>query len=105
MKIKRYVDGSKVQEHYAIIPTKTLPKLNDLTKDEKNIYLLVLYRTLAIFEKPYIYDETTIDTAINHVLFQSKGKTEKERGWKLTDISRKRKTRTTQFLPEVTVHD
>nr|WP_241655731.1 hypothetical protein [Enterococcus faecium] len=41
-----------------------------------------MYRTLAIFEKPYIYDETTIDTAINQVLFQSKGKTEKERGWK-----------------------
>ncbi len=32
---KRYVDGSKVQEHYAIIPTKTLPKLSDVTKDEK----------------------------------------------------------------------
>lgn len=101
---KRYVDGSKVQEHYAIIPTKTLPQLSDLTKDEKNIYLLVLYRTLAIFEKPYIYDETTIDTAINQVLFQSKGKTEKERGWKRL-YKQEEKDKDDPFLPEVTVHD
>lgn len=101
---KRYVDGSKVQEHYAIIPTKTLPKLSDLTKDEKNIYLLVLYRTLAIFEKPYIYDETTIDTAINQVLFQSKGKTEKERGWKRL-YKQEEKDKDDPLLPEVTVND
>ncbi|OTO90418.1 hypothetical protein A5860_002701 [Enterococcus faecium] len=103
-KNKRYVDGSKVQEHYAIIPTKTLPKLSDVTKDEKNIYLLVLYRTLAIFEKPYIYDETTIDTAINQVLFQSKGKTEKERGWKRL-YKQEEKDKDDPLLPEVTVND
>lgn len=101
---KRYVDGSKVQEHYAIIPTKTLTKLSDVTKDEKNIYLLVLYRTLAIFEKPYIYDETTIDTAINQVLFQSKGKTEKERGWKRL-YKQEEKDKDDPLLPEVTVND
>ncbi|MBK4764494.1 DNA topoisomerase [Enterococcus faecium] len=101
---KRYVDGSKVQEHYAIISTKTLPKLSDVTKDEKNIYLLVLYRTLAIFKKPYIYDETTIDTAINQVLFQSKGKTEKERGWKRL-YKQEEKDKDDPLLPEVTVND
>jgi len=79
---KRYVDSSKVQEHYSIIPTKTLPKINELTQDEQNIYFLVLYRTLAIFEKPYIYEETTIETMISDVPFQTKGKTEKEKGWK-----------------------
>lgn len=38
---KRYVDGSKVQEHYAIIPTKTIPNestINALSDEEKNIY-------------------------------------------------------------------
>ncbi|MDT2291613.1 DNA topoisomerase, partial [Enterococcus faecium] len=84
--------------------TKTLPKLSDVTKDEKNIYLLVLYRTLAIFEKPYIYDETTIDTAINQVLFQSKGKTEKERGWKRL-YKQEEKDKDDPLLPEVTVND
>src|SRR5699024_7671952 len=53
---KRFVNSEKVQEHYAIIPTKTLPKLNDLSQDEQNIYLLVVNRTLAIFETPYRYE-------------------------------------------------
>lgn len=64
----------------------------------------MLYRTLAIFGKPYIYDETTIDTAINQVLFQSKGKTEKERGWKRL-YKQEEKDKDDQFLPEVTVNE
>jgi len=79
---KRFVNSEKVQEHYAIIPTKTLPKLNDLSKDEQNIYLLVVNRTLAIFETPYRYEETTIETMISDVLFETKGKTEIDKGWK-----------------------
>src|SRR5699024_7357915 len=78
----RFVNGKKVQEHYAIIPTKTLPELEKLTKDEKNIYLLVLLRTLAIFETPYIYEETKIETLINDVLFKTTGKVEIDKGWK-----------------------
>lgn len=57
---KRYVNGKKVQEHYAIIPTRTIPKLENLTEKERNIYNSILYRTISIFEKPYIYDETNI---------------------------------------------
>ena len=79
---KRYINSKKVQEHYAIIPTKTLPKLNDLSQDEQNIYLLVVNRTLAIFETPYRYEETTIETMISDVLFETKGKTEIDKGWK-----------------------
>lgn len=79
---KRFVNSEKVQEHYAIIPTKTLPKLNDLSQDEQNIYLLVVSRMLAIFETPYRYEETTIETMISDVLFETKGKTEIDKGWK-----------------------
>lgn len=31
----RYVKGKKVQEHYSIIPTKTLPKLENLAEKER----------------------------------------------------------------------
>lgn len=79
---KRYVDGTKVQEHYAIIPTRTLPDLSKLAEKERKMYELVLYRTLAIFEKPYIYDETTIITKVNRIDFKTTGKIEKELGWK-----------------------
>lgn len=79
---KRYVDGKKVQEHYSIIPTRTLAKLDKLTDKEKSMYKLILYRTLAIFEKPYVYDETNITTTINTIPFKTTGKVEKELGWK-----------------------
>lgn len=79
---KRYVDGSKVQEHYSIIPTRTLPDLTKLNDNERKIYEMILYRTLAIFEVPYIYDETKITTKVNDISFKTTGKIEKEIGWK-----------------------
>lgn len=79
---KRYVDSSKVLEHYAIIPTRTLPNLNKLNEEECNVYMAILYRTLSIFEKPYVYDETIIITDVNSVEFKTTGRIEKELGWK-----------------------
>ena len=52
----RYVNGKKVQEHHAIIMTKTVPtieKLNSLSKLEKQVYDMVLRTTLAMFADPY----------------------------------------------------
>jgi len=101
----RFVNGKKVQEHYAIIPTKTLPELEKLTKDEKNIYLLVLLRTLAIFETPYIYEETKIETLINDVLFKTTGKVEIDKGWKRLYKNDSKKEKQEKELPKVSVGD
>lgn len=82
---KRYVDGSKVQEHYAIIPTKTIPSegvLNSLSAEEKHIYDEVLRNTLAMFHKEYVYEETRIVTVVNDIEFETIGKVELEKGWK-----------------------
>lgn len=79
---KRYVDSAKVEEHYAIIPTKSIADTNKLSEKEKKIYKAILYRTVSIFEKPYTYDETTILTDVNDVEFKTTGKIEKEIGWK-----------------------
>lgn len=82
---KRYVDGSKVQEHYAIIPTKTIPDtntINNLTNEEKNIYFEVLNTTLAMFHSDYVYEETKILTDVNGLEFESTGKVEVSQGWK-----------------------
>lgn len=79
---KRYVDSAKVLEHYAIIPTKTIPELSKLSIEEQNIYKSILYRTLSIFEKPYVYDETTILTDVNNIEFKTTGQIEKDLGWK-----------------------
>jgi DNA topoisomerase-3 len=82
---KRFVDSEKVQEHYAIIPTKKNPSqaiLNGLTKEEKNIYFEVIKSALGMFHAPYEYEETTILTNVKELLFETKGKIEKSKGWK-----------------------
>ncbi|MGI2328002.1 DNA topoisomerase 3 [Planococcus sp. YIM B11945] len=82
---KRFVDNAKVQEHYAIIPTKTLPtarKLEGLAADERNLYEEVLRTTLAMFHKDYRYAETKVTTIVNGLDFFTTGKTELEQGWK-----------------------
>ena len=79
---KRYVDSKKVQEHYAIIPTSSIPDLEKFSEKEIQVYKTIIYRTIAIFETPYIYDETTILTNINTIPFKTTGKIEKNLGWK-----------------------
>ena len=98
---KRYVDSSKVQEHYAIIPTKTIPNLDNLNEKEKNIYMLVLLRTLAIFEQPYQYEETTIITEAQTTEFKTTGKVEIDKGWKRLYQDESKKEKPEKELPKV----
>ena len=67
---KRYVNGQKVEEHYAIIMTKVVPtkeKLASLPKIQQQVYDLVLRTTLAMFADPYEYEETTIITQVGRL--------------------------------------
>ncbi|WP_010529471.1 type IA DNA topoisomerase [Lentibacillus jeotgali] len=79
---KRYVDGPKVQEHYAIIPTKQIPNKQDLTDKEWNIYQEVVARTLAMFAGDYEYEETKVEVDVNDLCFEKTGKVELKKGWK-----------------------
>lgn len=55
---KKYVDDSKITDHYAIIPTFVSP--SGLSELEDKVYRDILTRFNAIFEKPYIYETVTI---------------------------------------------
>ncbi|KGX88665.1 DNA topoisomerase III [Pontibacillus halophilus JSM 076056 = DSM 19796] len=82
---KRYVNSSQVQEHYAIIPTKTVPtekKLSGLSREEQNLYNEILSTTLAMFHKDYVYEETTILTSVKGLSFKTTGKRDVDNGWK-----------------------
>ncbi len=82
---KRYVDSSKVQEHYAIIPTKKIPSqavLARLSNIERNLYEEVVRTTLAMFHTDYLYTETKVTTDVNGLPFFTVGKTERDKGWK-----------------------
>lgn len=102
---KRYVNSAKVAEHYAIIPTKTIPELDKLSDTERKIYKLILLRTVAIFEKPYRYEETTILTNTNGVEFKTTGKVEIDKGFKrLVKVDKDNKEKA-EVLPVVTKSD
>jgi len=82
---KRYVDNSKVNEHYAIVPTKTIPterKLQGLSTEERNLFFEILKTTLAMFHSDYIYEETKVITDVNGLEFETTGNTEISKGWK-----------------------
>ncbi|MBE3102856.1 MAG: type IA DNA topoisomerase, partial [Bacilli bacterium] len=106
---KRYVDSSKVQEHYAIIPTKKIPSgsvLAGLSSEERNLYEEVLRTTLAMFHSNYLYQETSVTTDVNGLSFLSTGKTEIDKGWKalfLNDTDSKVSKEPT--LPRLSLHE
>ncbi|WP_153733305.1 type IA DNA topoisomerase [Sporosarcina obsidiansis] len=93
---KRYVDSSKVQEHYAIIPTKKIPTATTLAKLaplERNLYEEVVRTALAMFHRDYLYTETKVTTDVNGLPFFTTGKTERDKGWKeLFSTSKKKDT-------------
>lgn len=75
-----------IKEHHAIIPTSKVPTQSDidaLNEKEKKILNLVVSTTLAMFANDYIYDETSVETNVNDLIFYSKGKVEKDKGWKV----------------------
>lgn len=79
---KRYVDNTKVQEHYALVPTKQVANVAGLNEKERNIYLEVVATTLAMFAPDYAYEETKVEIDVKGIGFEATGKVEKERGWK-----------------------
>ncbi|MBM7096187.1 DNA topoisomerase 3 [Bacillus sp. H-16] len=82
---KRYVDDAKVQEHYAIIPTKKIPQartVEGLRQDQRNVYMEIVNSALAMFHHDYVYEETTITTDVKTLDFFTRGRVEKDRGWK-----------------------
>ncbi|CAM4210455.1 DNA topoisomerase [Geobacillus stearothermophilus] len=82
---KRYVNPEKVSDHYAIIPTEKVPDtkaFETFSSDEKEVYYEILKSALAMFMTDYVYDETVIITSVGKQEFVTKGRTEKEMGWK-----------------------
>lgn len=56
---KKYVDDSRITDHYAIIPTFEKEYADDSSLKYK-IYTLILNRFKAITMPPYVYDETKV---------------------------------------------
>jgi DNA topoisomerase-3 len=79
---KRFVDDSKVSDHYAIIPTYVSTDLSRLDADSRNVYSLIVKRFLAIFYPAAEYNTVKVTTEIKGQVFVTNSKTLKEPGWK-----------------------
>lgn len=79
---KRYVDDSKVTDHYAIIPTYVATDLSRLDADSQNVYSIIVKRYLAIFYPAAEYNTVKVETEITGELFITNSKTLKDPGWK-----------------------
>lgn len=102
----RYVDGQKVQEHHAIIMTKIVPtmaQLSKLPKLQQQVYDLVLRTTLAMFAMAYEYEETTVITQVSQADFKATGQVPKVTGWRELFKSAGTKADTANLLPAVAV--
>jgi len=99
---KRYVDDSKVTDHYALIPTYVTADLNKLSDNEKKIYNLIVKRFLAIFYPPAVYNTVKVETEVDGEIFVTSSRTLKEAGWKeVYEIS---KSKEEEDLTEVPIH-
>ncbi|MFC4775599.1 DNA topoisomerase III [Paenibacillus sp. GCM10023252] len=79
---KRVVDDSKVSDHHAIIPTEQYVNLSALSHDERRLYDLIVRRFLALFYSAYLYEETSVVLSIGVDSFYTKGRVQKELGWR-----------------------
>ncbi len=78
----KYVDDSKITDHYAIIPTgEGLQNYLALKEIEKKIYNLVLRRFLAIFYPPAVYSKVSVITKIDTERFFTSDKVCTELGY------------------------
>ncbi len=79
---KRFVDGSKVSDHHAIIPTEQPATLSRLSSEELKIYDLIVKRFIAVLSPAFEYEQTKVLVGIKGETFTAQGKVVKLKGWR-----------------------
>ena len=71
----KYVNDSKITDHYAIIPTgQGFENLNKLTQLQANVYKLIVKRFLAIFYPPAEFQKIAVTVVVEKETFTCTGK-------------------------------
>ena len=85
--VQQVIDGSKVTDHHALLPTKSMAKadLAALPAGERNILRLIAARLLCAVGEPHRYAETTLTTICAGEEFTVKGKVVLSEGWKTVE--------------------
>ena len=89
--IKAVINGKKVSDHHAIIPTASVDTANleELPSGEREVLKLIATRLLEAVSAPCRYMETVIDADCNGHQFKAKGKQVIDEGWKAIAPSKK----------------
>ncbi len=91
---KHIFDDSKIESHSALTPTYKIPRKDQLTEREMQVYSTVFRRFVAVFcAEDCVVNRTEITIAVGDLeTFTLKGMTVLERGWtKYDDFSQKDK--------------
>ncbi len=82
--IDRVIDGSKVTDHHAIIPTVEITKadLSELPAGERDVLTLIALRLLCATAQAHRFEAVTATLDCAGYSFTAKGKTVLQSGWK-----------------------
>lgn len=78
---KKIFDNKKISDHFAIIPTPEVSKLEVFSETERKIYNLVTCRFLSVFFPPAEYLVTTRTTKVLDEFFKTEGRILVNPGW------------------------
>src|SRR5437763_4470576 len=78
----RVVNDETVEDHHALIPTRSEHDLSKMGGDELKVYDLVAKRFLAIFHPEAVYERTRVETTVATHIFRTSGRVLLEAGWK-----------------------
>ena len=85
--VRQVINGSKVTDHHALLPTKSMANadLAALPVGERNVLRLIAARLLCAVGEPHRYAETTLTTICAEEEFSAKGKVVLSEGWKAAE--------------------
>jgi DNA topoisomerase-3 len=78
----RIVNDARVEDHHAIIPTKSEHDLSKMGPDEARVYDLIAKRFLAAFHPEAVFERTRVETTVEEHVFRTSGRVLLEAGWK-----------------------
>jgi DNA topoisomerase III len=78
----RVVNDEKVEDHHAIIPTKSEHDLSKMGADELKVYDLVTKRFLAVFHPDAEFERTRVETTVEENVFRTSGRVLIVPGWR-----------------------
>ena len=98
----KYVNDSKITDHYAIIPTgQGFENLNDLPELQKNVYHIIVKRFLAIFFPPAEFNKINVTVKIENELFYANSRECVNEGYLVAWNNEKSSTKSKQKMEKL----